>query len=261
MGDDVESYKFQLTTVEEALERDPGNAELEKLRTDLLEMISLLSVAQQGPAATASHASAPPRNQRARTDRRSPDAPAFDVGMTVQAKYSGDSKFYEAVVEEIRADEDGSPAYLVRFKGYDNREVVDEEDVRHVGGGAGKPRKAGGGLPVDNTPFAQASAAAAAAASRKRPMGVFEVEEKPKASVIGDASSKEKKKAKKGPTDKQSEKNQLNERVKGWQSFATKKTPLANKSSIFATSEDPGYRVGVTGSGKPMTQFAQRQKK
>ncbi|CAG8492854.1 4952_t:CDS:2, partial [Cetraspora pellucida] len=34
--------------------------------------------------------------------------------------------------------------------------------------------------------------------------------------------------------------------------------PPINKRSIFATPENPEGKVGVVGSGKPMTQFQQR---
>lgn len=39
-----------------------------------------------------------------------------------------------------------------------------------------------------------------------------------------------------------------------------KVVPAINKKSIFATQDNPFSRVGVTGSGKPMTQYHQRGK-
>ncbi|CAG8549291.1 6312_t:CDS:2 [Acaulospora morrowiae] len=72
--------------------------------------------------------------------------------------------------------------------------------------------------------------------------------------------------------------NKVNEQVakqKTWLAFAsgpsaapgrkTTKTkrlvqPPINKKSIFATPENPEGKVGVVGSGKPMTQFQQRGK-
>ncbi|KAJ3267501.1 hypothetical protein HK104_005818, partial [Borealophlyctis nickersoniae] len=56
------------------------------------------------------------------------------------------------------------------------------------------------------------------------------------------------------------------EKQKAWLSFATGKgskkapAPLLKKSSIFSTPDDPNAKVGVVGSGKPMTQFHQRGK-
>jgi len=67
--------------------------------------------------------------------------------------------------------------------------------------------------------------------------------------------------------------NEQNLKQKSWLAFAsgsamapgrkTTKTkrlvqPPINKRSIFATPENPEGKVGVVGSGKPMTQFQQR---
>jgi survival of motor neuron-related-splicing factor 30 len=50
-----------------------------------------------------------------------------------------------------------------------------------------------------------------------------------------------------------------------WQSFVSKKksstnTLLSKKSSIFASSDATGAKVGVVNSGKGLTEFAQRKK-
>ncbi|CAG8681553.1 932_t:CDS:2 [Funneliformis caledonium] len=69
--------------------------------------------------------------------------------------------------------------------------------------------------------------------------------------------------------------NEQNLKQKSWLAFASgsatapgKRTtkakrlvqPPINKKSIFATPENPEGKVGVVGSGKPMTQFQQRGK-
>lgn len=249
MADDVEEYRYQLTTVDEALEKDPENAgawilngsrssahishfaELLKLRTDLLEMIALLSAAAPAPAP-----SAPSRPARAST------AASFAAGQTVQARYSGDGVFYDAVIDRI-TDE----GYVVTFTGYGNQETVAAEDVKAAPKSAAPKKQLTPTL--EDTPFAKA-AAIAAAQPKKRSAGVFETGDfapnKVATAAAVAAEGKDKKKAKKVASD---EKKELQDRVKGWQSFATKK---GNKQSIFATGDDPAYRVGVTGSGKPV---------
>lgn len=178
------------------------------------------------------------------------------------AKYSGDGQFYEAVVDEIQDEDADAPIYVVTFSGYGNQEVLAGDDLRPAPGAAAavKKKAAAAPLTVADTPFAQASAAAAAASQqKKRSAGVFETEDfQPSTKVVvggggGATDGDKKKKAKKdGPSEKQQEKKQLMERVNGWKQFAGKKSGVVNKQSIFATADDPNYRVGVTGSGKPV---------
>jgi len=56
------------------------------------------------------------------------DAPTFDVNEKVQAKYSADGKWYNAIVKEIVK---GSPSkFKVNYTDYGNTEVVDFSSVR-----------------------------------------------------------------------------------------------------------------------------------
>ncbi|GBC12010.2 survival of motor neuron-related-splicing factor 30 [Rhizophagus irregularis DAOM 181602=DAOM 197198] len=94
--------------------------------------------------------------------------------------------------------------------------------------------------------------------------------EKNKKKGLNDKKDKDKKK-KSGEGQKKI--NEQNLKQKSWLAFAsgsamapgrkTTKTkrlvqPPINKKSIFATPENPEGKVGVVGSGKPMTQFQQR---
>ncbi|KAJ3188057.1 hypothetical protein HK101_009244 [Irineochytrium annulatum] len=318
--DELNQYQFQLEQVEEALSKEPSNKELQKLRQDLSDLISLYSNLVSTPAATSSsaahsksapskannndkkqpkHPSAPQQPQqgqkRQHDDQRTnwqqdledlngdgngdgeydedddegsdgqdggaahPVRAKWIVGQTVLAKYSKDGKMYEATVEQCPPPIDASASagggqrprqfYTVMFKGYSSRERVDVADVRDF----------------DPTQVARPVSAVTGGKTntKKRPT--------PKnfAVAFGNGMDRRSRKKQRNLEYQENLKNMDAEHMKkqkSWQSFAggkkasLKTAPPLKKQSIFSTPDDPNAKVGVVGSGKPMTNFQTRGK-
>ncbi|KAJ1557134.1 hypothetical protein HK405_000739, partial [Cladochytrium tenue] len=166
---ELNQYRFQLEQVGEALAKDPGNAELQKLEADLKDLIALYERLVPAPAPAASstapsgghEATAPTRSgkrsgaplRREQADNDNDDAaasapepalsgppPRWVKGQTVLAKYK-DGKLYEAVVEATPYETAAAAAasgesqqqqqqfYLVTFRGYSGKARVAAGDV------------------------------------------------------------------------------------------------------------------------------------
>ncbi|KXS15924.1 hypothetical protein M427DRAFT_56229 [Gonapodya prolifera JEL478] len=232
MAEDVEEYQYQLDTVTEALEKDPTNPELLKLKTDLQDLIALLGPKPAaGGAQTAS--SGTKRNQDFdEEDGEEADeagSTRFRVGQTVSARFSTDNKWYDAVIEDVNVDSSGRETYRVKYNGYGNSEDRSADDLR--------------------------------ASKRAASVDLEEVVAEGEKAMAKDSKAKYKKKVKKERKEKPDE---VADRAKGWQQFAhsTKKKKIEpiNAKSIFRTTDDPGHKVGVIGSGKPLTPFQTRSK-
>jgi len=211
--EELESYNVQLEQVNLALSQDPDNAELTRLRQDLIQLIDLTKAFLESQA-----------NSVVKLPAEKKAAPVFKVGDQCMAKWS-DGEYYQAVVsaKTLVGDE---TMYSVVFVGYNNVELFKPGDLK---------------------PCSEQS---------KRPQAPIEAEEvKPK-----------KKKRKPyvpkpvGPTKAETEQKKKQD---VWLKFAKKnkvKAPPINQKSIFQTPDNPLAKVGVIGSGNPMTQFAQRGK-
>ncbi|KAJ3090934.1 hypothetical protein HK102_002185 [Quaeritorhiza haematococci] len=259
MSDDLATYQYKLEQVEDALSRDPENAELQKLHSDLTELIQLFALSEAATTTTTTASTQPqteasPRCGSGAGTTAAGDStssvpannaggggaggrkPKWHKGQTVLAKWAGDGQFYEAVVNEVPEDP-ATGTYTITFSGYGNTEQVKGEDMKHA---TGKGKSTAGS--------ATDGQQSAGAAGKKRG---------------ADDAQKPKKK-------KKEEAEQV-QRQKAWLSFAkgdAKKkkstakhmSSLLKNKSIFATPDDPNAKVGVIGSGKPMTQFQQRGK-
>ncbi|KAI9591504.1 hypothetical protein BDF19DRAFT_454855 [Syncephalis fuscata] len=168
-------------------------------------------------------------------DERSLDAPRakWVVGDRIQARYKNDGKLYSARVVSVGGS-DAAPVYSVVFKGYegDAPEIVAHADTCPLL----SAKTAGGDRPKKR--------------SAPEPITGEEAEKK----IKGTAARKMRQ-------------QEQRERQQSWLSFASggkkkavKKTGAINKKSIFATPDNGQGRVGVVGSGRPMTQFGNRNK-
>ncbi|KNC96882.1 uncharacterized protein SPPG_07712 [Spizellomyces punctatus DAOM BR117] len=251
MAEELAQYQFQLDQVDEAIAKDPDNPELHKLRENITELINLYSEAVKQQQQTATITTSDNKRKRPVGGYGEEAAKKIcTVGATVMAKFSGDGKYYEAVIDAVLEESttaDGSSKYMVTFKGYGNQETVMSSDIRPV-----------------------STATTSQSAAKKRPIAP-PVTPATTAATNPDVNKKKKKfKSKDGASVSKRDKEQL-EKQKAWLSFATgdskkrkasvvaAKPPL-KKPSIFATPDDPMAKVGVIGSGKPMTQFQQRGK-
>ncbi|KAJ8329211.1 hypothetical protein BDV3_003242 [Batrachochytrium dendrobatidis] len=267
---ELENYQFQLDQVNEALKRDPTNEELLKLSHDLAEVVSLFQLQTSAallpsPATSTNPASSAPvkRHVPSWAQHRNPSksnssgvdgSQTWQAGQIVLARWT-DDQFYEARVVGLNtvATSD-NVIYDIVFTGFETVEQVSVDSIKQPLG----------------TVEGQIKTSVSAKSTSVNAL----------TSAIGDGNKQfKKKKAKRdGPGKVESE--QL-ERQNAWLKFAgksdggtvaKKKAPLngsggdksswqsigLKRKSMFSTPDDPNARVGVIGSGKPMTQFQTR---
>ncbi|ODQ55951.1 hypothetical protein SAICODRAFT_68367 [Saitoella complicata NRRL Y-17804] len=229
---DVEQYEYQLSQVTQALEADPGNKELQSLKAELSDLITLtksyLTEASKGatPTETSSSRSAfKSTSQPAKTSEKE----SFKVGDEVMAKWvSGDKEWYPAKVTVVSGTE-GKYVYTVQFTQYGTIETLPlGNNIRPLDASRKRAYE-------DSTPVFTSST------GPERKKKVLEYKEptikKPKAPP----------------------KAELDAGKKSWQAFANKvgkkKGVRVSGDSMFRTP-DLGGRVGVVGSGKGMTKDA-----
>lgn len=278
----IDSLFYQLETVDSSLQVDPENLELQSLKTELEELITLTetSIAELKPPATASHPAPPPpkeswKEQGSRkprdetTEEPHPAPPAsFRVNDNVLARWvSGDGSFYPARITSITGSS-SNPIYLVSFKSYSTKENLTSKDIRPVAG-FDRKRKA------DGTPGSSASPSPAppppnviSAAADINPALANQARQEP--SKAGDGSARPAKVPRKVKANKE-----LEEGKNKWKDFAAKskgKGKFGKKESMFRTGDSVNARgmfrlvhespvlqganhlfaVGFTGSGQQM---------
>ncbi|KAJ3480865.1 hypothetical protein NLI96_g8051 [Meripilus lineatus] len=230
MEAELETYQVQLSQVELALSADPNNEELSSLRSELKELIDLTktTIAQQEAAASSSKGEASRRNAATTSS-----AKTFAAGDECLAKYSSDGQWYPARIASVGGAED-KRVYSVVFKGYNTTELVNASQIK--------------ALPANYQ--------APAPSSHKRKLTKVEEEER----------ERKKKKNEKKLEVKAAKAKEQSEKQVTWQKFAKKSEKKGIHiagvagTSIFKTPENPLGRVGVTGSGKGMTEVAPRGK-
>ncbi|KAG5648055.1 hypothetical protein DXG03_007090 [Asterophora parasitica] len=219
---DLETYQVQLSQVDTALSLDPDNAELASLRSELQELIELTQATlAQAEAASSSKADS-------RKTATSTPSHAWSAGDECLAKYSGDGSWYPARITSLGGSTENR-VYSIVFKGYNTTELVKAGEI--------KP------LPPNYANFAPSS-------SNKRKLSKQEEEER----------ERKKKKNEKKLEVKAAKAKEQTAKQATWQKFAKKSEKkgvhIAGTSgtSIFKTPDNPLGRVGVTGSGKGMTE-------
>jgi survival of motor neuron-related-splicing factor 30 len=141
-----------LETVQLGLQADPDSTELQELKTELEQVISLTEAAiaelkpSSVPAAVSKKPAEPPvkekwsRENHPAFKKTTPAAPAdesesstnFKVNDTVLAKWhSGDKGFYPARITSITGSST-APVYIVKFKSYDTTETLRAKDIKPV---------------------------------------------------------------------------------------------------------------------------------
>ncbi|KAG8997050.1 hypothetical protein FRB94_003459 [Tulasnella sp. JGI-2019a] len=236
---ELETYQVQLSQVELALVSDPSNEELTSLRSQLKELISLTETAlEQAEAATAASASTAASSSKSKSHDKTVavSSVTFSAGDEALAKYSGDGKWYPARITSIGGAEDRR-VYSVVFKGYNSTELVAAADVKPL-------------------PASYAAADNAGPSTKKRKL--TEEEEK-------EAARKKVKNEKRVEVRAQKAAEQ-NGKQAAWQKFAKKGEKKGvviaglQGKSIFQSPDNAHGRVGVTGSGKGMSDGVQRIK-
>lgn len=226
---ELETYQVQLSQVEVALSNDPTNAELTSLRDELQTLIDLTKQ-------TIAQAEAPKPEPSRKHSNTLALTISWKAGDEVLAKYTVDSHWYPARVTSVGGSEENR-VYSVVFKGYNNTELLNASAL--------KP------MPAGHASYHQQDAS-----TNKRKPSKEEDEEREK---------KKKKNEKKLEMRAQKAKEQMSKQM-SWQKFTKKAEKKGvniagvSGTSIFKTPDNPHGKVGVTGSGKGMTEVAHRGK-
>ena len=251
---------LQLETVQSGLQADPDNAELQNLRTELEEVITLTetTIAELKPAsapAPVSKPSTPPVKEKWSKENHpafqpgykrataiqgpieEPETPVtFSVNDTVLAKWkSGDKAFYPARITSITGSS-SKPVYIVTFKSYANIETLSAHEIKPMSSDSRK-RKADGisGTPV--TPVAPLNSNVISAAADINPALASQAKKEP--SKVSDGPVRPAKIPRKVKAVKELEAGKNK-----WQDFSTKGKlgKVAKKESMFRTPDGVNAR-------------------
>eukprot|EP00727_Mastigamoeba_balamuthi_P007570 m51a1_g3433 hypothetical protein (274) ;mRNA; r:628800-629925 len=243
-------YYEQIREVDAALAADPSSEELQLIRANLAEVIKLAEdlrkVSKKDDPPPAAPSSSPPHaiasasapDEPEPTSRLHTAAGAVREGQQCEAYQPKDHRWYNAVVKEVQDD-----GYVIAFNEREAPIKVAQEHVR-----AAAPYTA----PVEE---------ASTQRGRKRPAPELLPNEIPKSLRINPTDPPKVVSAKKKRIHmlkSQMRFKKMDEASKGkqdsWKSFLSKQK--SGKESIFKTPEGASGKVGVTGSGKPMTQIS-----
>lgn len=281
---EVKEYKLQLETVALSLQNDPDNGELQSLKTELEEVITLtesaISELKPAPAVKSQRLSPPAVKEKWSRENhpaykagyRAPEAEAeveeqptqttFSVNDTVLARWkSGDGGFYNARITSITGSS-ANPVYIVHFKSYGNTETCYSKDIRPLSNEA-KKRKADN-ISGSSTPTPTPSNPSVISAASTVDANLAQ-QAKREPSKVSDGPVRPAKIPRKVKA-----KNELEAGKSKWQDFAAKsKGKFGKKDSMFRTGESVNARgkrfhlttnshvltyvlVGFTGSGNEM---------
>jgi len=245
MSEDLETYQFQLDQVNEAIEKDPENTELQKLRDDLLQLVNLLKASTEASSNENSKQSTESGSSKQHSNVHTPTETSsknhinkkkFEKGNVVMAKWSVDKQYYEATILNVISP----TSYQIVFNGYGNEEVVNDSDIKEI---ASK---------VETTP---------AANNKKRPYSTIVAA--PSTELTNphavDPEKKKKLKKKKEANINKKEQEQI-KKQQSWKLFAKNNSKISKNVSIFKTPTEYNGKVGFSGSGRPMTEFSEKKK-
>ncbi|RMZ75780.1 hypothetical protein DV738_g5302, partial [Chaetothyriales sp. CBS 135597] len=271
---EVKEYKQQLETIQLGLQGDPDNTELQSLKQEIEEVITLTetAIAELKPRSAPAQSTRPtPTSVKEKWSKDSHPAyqagyskpeveaeetttsPAsFAVNDTVSARWkSGDGGFYAARITSITGSKH-DPVYLVKFQKYGTTETLKAKDIKPLSAEARK-RKAdtisGTSTPTTQQQPATANPSVISAAASVDTSLMNQVKREP--SKVSDGPIRPAKIPRKVKANKELEAGKAK-----WQDFAAKgkfgKTSFGKKESMFRTGDSFTARVGFTGSGQEM---------
>lgn len=270
LASNLSMYNEQLEQVRQLLSEDSRNSEYSDMEKELKEVIALteelLATAKQNSDAGvgAGETVGSPDLEGAWEKMESRNDPIhegkFPVGTKVQAVFSDDGEWYDATVEAHTVN-----GYFVSYDEWGNKEEVDPDNVRAI----------------ENNSLLEAERLAEAtknALKRKIEQAAgsdFQAKTLPAKLKIDPNDPEDVKIAKRKKIHafkSKARQEQLevvqNKKQNAWQQFQTTKAKTKKvgfftgrkKESIFKSPEDPFGKVGVTGSGKGLTDFQKREK-
>ena len=250
---------LQLESLQPGLQADPENAELQNLKVELEELISILegNLAELKPAAAPAPTkkpSPPPVKEKWSKENhpayqagyRKPAIPqeepeksaSFQVNDTVLAKWkSGDKGMYPAKITSITGSS-SKLIYIVRFKAGGDSETLFAHELKAMSNES-KKRKADGTPATPATPSAPANPSIISAAASIDPTLASQAKKEP--SKVSDGPPRPAKLPRKVKANKELEAGKSK-----WQDFTAKGKvgKVAKKDSMFRTGE------GVNARGK-----------
>ncbi|KAG8490976.1 hypothetical protein CXB51_014104 [Gossypium anomalum] len=184
----------------------------------------------------------------------------FPVGTKVQAVWSEDGEWYDATVEAVTPN-----GYYVSFDGWGNKEEVDPANVRAIEYNALLEAEKVAEATKQAIKRKIAQAASVDFQSRSLPAKLRITSDDPE-----DVKAAKRKKIHAFKSKMRLEQLEVaqNKRQNAWQQFQTTKGKTKKvgffsgrkRESIFKSPDDPQGKVGVTGSGKGLTDFQKREK-
>ena len=246
--------------MQSGLQADPDNAELQNLKSELEEVITLTetAIAELKPASApvpARNPSPPPVKEKWSKENhpafqagyRKPTTPlspteepqgptSFSVNDNVLAKWvSGDKSFYPARITSITGSS-SKPVYIVTFKSYSTTETLSAHDIKPISSESRK-RKADGTPGTPTTPTLPAKSNVISAAADIDPDLASQAKKEP--SKVSDGPTRPAKVPRKVKANKELEAGKSK-----WQDFSSKgKTgKVAKKDSMFRTPDGVNAR-------------------
>ncbi|XP_057990911.1 uncharacterized protein LOC110634736 isoform X2 [Hevea brasiliensis] len=184
----------------------------------------------------------------------------FPVGAKVQAVWSEDGEWYDATIEALTPN-----GYYVSYDEWENKEEVDPANVRPVEFNALLEAEKVAEATKQAIKRKIAQAASVDFQSRSLPAKLRINADDPE-----DVKSAKRKKIHAFKSKMRFEQLEVaqNKRQNAWQQFQTTKGSTKKvgffsgrkRESIFKSPDDPNGKVGVTGSGKGLTEFQKREK-
>ncbi|XP_052204867.1 uncharacterized protein LOC127809803 isoform X2 [Diospyros lotus] len=272
LASNLSTYREQLQQVRKLLDDDPGNVEYADMEKELVEVIALteelLATAKKNESSamdlgtTVDGYESPslhhvgPSNMADLSDK-------FPVGTKVQSVWSEDGEWYNATVEALTPN-----GYFVSYDGWGNGEEVDPANVRLI-----EEAEVNALLEAEKEAEATrqaikrkiAQAAASDFQSRSLPA---KLRIDPNDPEDVKATKRKKIHAFKSKVRQEQLEVAQNKKQNAWQQFQTTKGRAKKigffsgrkRESIFKSPDDPHGKVGVTGSGKGLTEFQKREK-
>eukprot|EP01102_Stenamoeba_stenopodia_P000986 TRINITY_DN10895_c0_g1_i1.p1 TRINITY_DN10895_c0_g1~~TRINITY_DN10895_c0_g1_i1.p1 ORF type:complete len:296 (+),score=103.08 TRINITY_DN10895_c0_g1_i1:136-1023(+) len=260
----LQVYKEQLEQLAAALKIDASNEELKNMHDQLGQVVALTETMLQLRVQQEKETSKREEEGEAVVTTRSTSASAAsnlkkNVGEKCFARWSGDNQYYEAVIDSVNDKDDGEVTYTVTFLGYGTTEEVKAEALSATPNG----EKANSDKDENTTEKSS---------TKKKRKVLFDEEgnviipknlqANPNDSKEARALKKKKVHAIRSTARFQKIDEEHSQRKSDWQSFMNvkgkeKKTGFftgRKQESIFKSPDNPMGKVGVTGSGKPMTE-------
>ncbi|KAL2653457.1 hypothetical protein R1flu_021585 [Riccia fluitans] len=276
LEENLSTYEEQLQQVKELYEAEPENGEYAEMVKELEEVLEqtreLLATARQSvledqPSSVQSSSQAKPGKDP--DLYKTHDVPGrLPVGTRVHAVWSEDGEWYNATVEAITPN-----GYFVAYDEWGNKEEVDTGNVRVISSAEDKD--------LDDALLEAEKEAKATKDALKRKIeqaAIIDVMPRDLPAKLRihpddpeDLKLTKRKKIHAFKSKQRLEQMELtqNKRQNAWQQFQTAKGKSKKqvgfftgrkKESIFKSPDDPKGKVGVTGSGKGITEFHKREK-